>query len=123
MSERAYFDWNATAPLREEARNAVVEALGLTGNASSVHAEGRAARRLVEDARARVAALVGAEATEVVFTSGATEANMLALTPALEIAGEKAPRDRLFVSAVEHPSVLCGGRFAPEQVVGTRRRR
>ncbi len=116
MSERAYFDWNATAPLREETRAAMVEALGLTGNASSVHAEGRAARRRVEEARAQVAALVGAEAKDVTFTSGATEANMLALTPALEIAGEKSPRDRLFVSAVEHPSVLCGGRFAPEQL-------
>jgi cysteine desulfurase len=94
----------------------MVEALCPTGNASSVHAEGRAARRLVEDARAQVAALVGAEAKDVTFTSGATEANMLALTPALQTAGEKAPRDRLFVSAVEHPSVLCGGRFAPEDI-------
>ncbi len=116
MTERAYFDWNATAPLREEARAAVVEALGATGNASSVHAEGRAARRLVEDARAEVAALVGAEPKNVTFTSGATEANMLALTPALEAGREKATRDRLFVSTVEHPSVLGGGRFAPEQV-------
>ena len=79
MAERAYFDWNATAPLREEARAAMVAALGLTGNASSVHAEGRAARRLIEDARAQVAALVGAEPKNVTFTSGATEANMLAL--------------------------------------------
>jgi len=68
-----------------------------------VHAEGRAARRLVEQARAQVAELVGAEAKNVTFTSCATEANMLALTPAL---GE-----RLFVSAVEHPSVRSGGRF------------
>lgn len=116
MSERAYFDWNATAPLLEEARSAMIEALGLTGNASSVHAEGRAARRLVEDARAQVAALVGAEAKDVTFTSGATEANMLALTPALETAGEKSPRDRLFVSAVDHLSVRRGGRFAPDAV-------
>ena len=94
----------------------MVEALGLTGNASSVHAEGRAARRLVEEARAQIAALTGAEPKNVTFTSGATEANMLALTPALEAAGGKAPRDRLFVSAVEHPSVRCGGRFAPAQV-------
>jgi cysteine desulfurase len=111
MTERAYFDWNATAPLREQARAAMVTSLGLTGNASSVHAEGRAARRLVEEARAQVAALVGAEAKGVTFTSGATEANMLALTPALEIGGRKEPRDRLFVSAIEHPSVRSGGRF------------
>ncbi len=73
-----------------------------------MHAEGRAARGLVEKARAEVAALVGAQPAEVTFTSGATEANMLALHPFL---GPPPPRDRLFVSAVEHPSVLCGGRF------------
>jgi cysteine desulfurase len=116
MSERIYFDWNASAPLGEEARAAMLSALSLTGNASSVHAEGRAARRLIEDARAQVAQLVGAEAKNVTFTSGATEASMLALTPALETAAEKRPRDRLLVSAIEHPSVLCGGRFAPENV-------
>jgi len=81
-----------------------------------VHAEGRAARRLVEEARAEVAALVGADPKNVTFTSGATEANMLALTPALQVGGNKQPRDRLFVSSIEHPSVHCGGRFAPEAV-------
>jgi cysteine desulfurase len=111
MAERAYFDWNATAPLRLEARAAIVQALSLTGNASSVHEEGRSARRLVEEAREHVAQLVGAEAKGVIFTSSATEANMLALTPALEIGGRKEPRDRLFVSAIEHPSVRSGGRF------------
>lgn len=116
MTERAYFDWNATAPLRVEARAAVISALGVTGNASSVHAEGRAARRLLEDARAQVAAMAGAEPKNVTFTSGATEANVLALTPALEIGGRKEPRDRLFVSAVEHPSVRSGGRFPASAV-------
>jgi cysteine desulfurase len=116
MSERAYFDWNATAPLREQARAAVVAALGLTGNASSVHAEGRAARQIIETARDKVAKLVGAEAKNVTFTSGATEANMLALTPAIEIAGAKSLRDRLFVSAIEHPSVRSGGRFPAELI-------
>ena len=116
MSERAYFDWNATAPLRSEARAAMTAALGLTGNASSVHAEGRAARRLVEQAREQVASLAGVEAKNVTFTSGATEANMLALTPAIDVAGRKALRDRLFVSAIEHPSALCGGRFPADQV-------
>ena len=116
MSERAYFDWNATAPLRSETRAAMVAALALTGNASSVHAEGRAARRLVEEARAQVAALAGADAKNVTFTSGATESNMLALTPAIEIDGRKSLRDRLFVSAIEHPSVRSGGRFAAEQI-------
>jgi cysteine desulfurase len=116
MVDRAYFDWNATAPLRDEAREAVTAALTLTGNASSVHAEGRAARRVVEEARGRVADLTGVEARNVTFTSGATEANMLALTPAIEVGGRKEPRDRLFISAIEHPSVRSGGRFAADQV-------
>jgi len=108
-SERTYFDWNATAPLRPEARAAMLAALDGPGNPSSVHGEGRAARMLVEAARRQVAALVGgAKVNQVTFVSGATEANALALQPG--IAG------RLFVSAVEHPSVLAGGRFAQEQV-------
>ncbi len=69
MSERAYFDWNATAPLRQEARAAMVAALALTGNASSIHAEGRAARQLIEAAREKVANLAGTEAKNVTFTS------------------------------------------------------
>jgi cysteine desulfurase len=116
MADRTYFDWNATALLREEARVAVLAAMGVTGNASSVHAEGRAARSLVEHAREQVASLVGAQPKNVTFTSGATEANMLALTPAIEIGGRKEPRDRLLVSAIEHPSVRSGGRFAGERV-------
>ena len=111
-TERTYFDWNATAPLNKQARDAGLDALQLTGNASSVHAEGRAVRGLVEEAREQVAALVGAQASNVTFTSGATEANMLALTPAIEVGGRKEPRDRLFISAIEHPSVRSGGRFA-----------
>jgi cysteine desulfurase len=81
MAERSYFDWNATTPLREEARQALRDALELPGNPSSVHAEGRAARRLVEHAREQVAALVDARPADVFFTSSGTEANMLALTP------------------------------------------
>jgi cysteine desulfurase len=114
--KRSYLDWNATAPLRAEARSAMEAALALTGNASSVHAEGRAARHLIEEAREQVARLMVADAKNVIFTSGATEANMLALTPELEIAGRKEPRDRLFVSAVEHASVRSGGRFAASSV-------
>ena len=81
MTDRIYLDWNATAPLRPQARSAVAAALDLSGNPSSVHAEGRAARRVVEEARESVAALVGAEPRNVVFTSGGTEANALALAP------------------------------------------
>ncbi len=107
MPTQAYLDWNATGPLRPEAQAAVIAAMAVTGNPSSVHANGRAARRLVETAREQVAALVGAASRDVVFTSGGTEANMLALSPAL---GET-----LLVSAIEHPSVRSGGRFAATQ--------
>lgn len=116
MAERAYFDWNATAPLRPQAHAAMTTALALTGNPSSVHGEGRAARHLVETAREEVAALVGAAAKNVIFTSGGSEANMLALTPAIEVGRDRTPRDLLLVSAIEHPSVLAGGRFAPDAV-------
>ena len=74
MTGRVYLDWNATAPLRPQARAAMIAAMDVVGNPSSVHAEGRAARGLVEKARAQVAAAVGCKPTEVVFTSGATEA-------------------------------------------------
>lgn len=114
---RSYFDWNATAPLRGEARAAMQAALETTGNASSVHAEGRAARALIEQARADVAALVSAEAKHVIFTAGGTEANALALTPQIEAGSDKTPRGALLVSAVEHPSVLVGGRFASVETV------
>ena len=116
MPKRSYFDWNATAPLRDEARAAFAEALSVPGNPSSVHAEGRAARRLIEKAREEVAALVGARAGDVFFTSSGTEANMLALTPAIEVAGNKLPRSKLLLSAVEHVSVRAGGRFAREAI-------
>jgi cysteine desulfurase len=118
MRRRIYLDWNATAPLRAEARSAMLAALDVGGNASSVHAEGRAARALIETARGQVAALAGAKPSQVVFTSGATEASVLALSPNLRPAGrsvEKRPV-RLFVSAIEHPSVLEGNRFAAADV-------
>src|SRR5581483_1130003 len=111
MTQRAYFDWNATAPLRPEARAAMLAALEVIGNPSSIHAEGRAARAVIERAREQVARLVGAAAGAVTFTSGATEANTVALTPAIEASGQRQPRDRLLISAVEHTSVKSGGRF------------
>jgi cysteine desulfurase len=116
MTERVYLDWNATAPLRGEAQRALQDAAGLSGNPSSVHAEGRAARRLVEQAREEVAALVAARPADVTFTSSGTEANMLALSPAIETSAEKRPRDRLLISAIEHPSVRAGGRFRREAI-------
>jgi len=74
MTARAYLDWNATAPLRPEARAAMIRAMEVAGNPSSVHAEGRAARAVVERARTQVAQAVGCAPGEVIFTAGATEA-------------------------------------------------
>jgi cysteine desulfurase len=104
-------DANAGVPLLPEAREAMLAALGSAANASSVHAEGRAARGLVETARAEVAALAGVSSERVVFTSGATEAATLALSPRVVVAGESVRIGRLYVGATEHPSVLAGGRF------------
>lgn len=115
MRKRVYLDWNATTPLRAEARDAMAAAFDISGNPSSVHSEGRAARRLMEDARAVVAAAVGGDVRNVVFASGGTEANALALTPGLRRAGGE-PVQRLIVSAIEHPSVLAGGRFAQHSI-------
>src|ERR1700719_1488776 len=113
MANRVYLDWNATTPLRPEAKAAMAAAWELSGNPSSVHAEGRQARRLVEEARAAVADAVGAVPRNVVFTSGGTEANALALTPGLR-RGSGQPVERLLVSAIEHASVLAGGGVSPE---------
>jgi cysteine desulfurase len=99
MTGAVYLDFNATAPLRDEAASAMADALWTVGNASSIHGFGRAARARVEDARVRVAALVGAAPDGVVFTSGGTEAN----NQALRATG----RVRTIVSAVEHESVLA----------------
>ncbi len=115
MPERIYLDWNATTPLRPEARQAMAAAWELSGNPSSVHAEGRQARRLVEDSRSRVAGAVGASPRNLVFTSGGTEANALALAPGLR-RGSGLPVQRLLVSAIEHASVLSGGRFPAEAI-------
>ncbi|KFE33498.1 cysteine desulfurase family protein [Thioclava atlantica] len=79
MADRTYLDWNATTPLRAEVRAAMIAAMDVVGNPSSVHSEGRAAKALIERARAQVAAALGAEGQDVVFTSGATEAAALAL--------------------------------------------
>jgi cysteine desulfurase len=115
MPTRVYLDWNATTPLRPEARAAMVAAYDLVGNPSSVHAEGREARRLVEEARSALAAAVGALPRNVVFTSAGTEANALALSPGLR-GPSGGPVERLLVSAIEHASVLAGGRFPADRI-------
>ncbi|EKS28443.1 cysteine desulfurase family protein [Afipia felis] len=111
---RVYLDWNATAPMRSQAKAVMLQAMDLQGNPSSVHAEGRAARKIIEDARANIAKALGARSADVVFTSGGTEANALALTPGLRRNGDVATR--LIVSAIEHSSVRSGGRFPVENV-------
>lgn len=113
---RAYLDYNASAPLIPAARDAVVQALELTGNPSSVHQEGRATKAILEAARRDVATLVNAKADHVVFTSGATEAASTLLTPNY-VMGRAAMRlSRLYVSASEHPCILAGGQFHADQV-------
>ncbi len=111
---RVYLDWNATAPMRPEAKAAMLQAMDLQGNPSSIHAEGRAARKIIEDARANIAKALGARSADVVFTSGGTEANALALMPGLR--RDRDVATRLIVSAIEHSSVRSGGRFPVEDI-------
>ncbi|KZM49842.1 cysteine desulfurase family protein [Labrenzia sp. OB1] len=106
-----YLDYNAGAPLRTAARDMMIEALGDPGNASSVHGDGRKARGRIEAAREKVARLCGAGSRAVTFVSGGTEANMTVLSPVWQDRGAPVYLDKLFLSAVEHPSVMTGGRF------------
>lgn len=109
-------DWNATAPLLPAVRDVLVSALDLSGNPSSVHREGRAARAAVEGARREVAALAGAQAAHVTFTSGATEAANLVLTPEFKMGRAPVRYGHLYVSAIEHPAFREGGRFGKADV-------
>ncbi len=106
----SYLDFNATTPLQESAREAMIAAMDQLGNPSSVHRWGREARRLLETARRQIAGFSGAAASQIIFTSGGTEANALALS--------QAPQSRRAVSAIEHPSVLAHA--APEQWLAVR---
>lgn len=112
--DRIYLDYNATAPLLPAARDAMIRALDLSGNPSSIHGEGRAARYGVEQSRAHVAGLLGVRPRDVVFTSGGTETAALVLTPSLKDGGQ--PLKRLFLGAAEHACVLQGHRFAKDCV-------
>lgn len=113
---RAYLDYNASAPLLAAARAAMIAALDTAANPSSAHAEGRAARRLIENARRDVAALVNASAQHVVFTSGATEAASTLLTPDWQMGRGTVRMSRLYVCEADHPCLLNGGRFPAAQV-------
>ena len=108
---RVYLDHAATSPLRPQAREAMLAAMSALGNPSSVHAEGRAAKATIEAARAVIARGLAASARNVTFTSGATEAANLVLTPALQLVGETAPINCLLIGAGEHSAVLQGHRF------------
>ncbi|NJM30353.1 MAG: cysteine desulfurase [Rhizobiales bacterium] len=115
---RTYLDHNATSPLRREAKAAMLAALEAGGNASSIHFEGRSARKFVDDARETIARAVGAIAPMVIFTSGGTEANNLAI--------KGAGAERFLLSAIEHPSVIEAARatgkpvdFIPADLSGT----
>ncbi len=99
MKERVYLDYNATAPLRAEAREAMIAAMDVVGNPSSVHAEGRSAKGLIERARAQVAELMGCDRNDLVFTSGATEAAAMAFP---EMSGS-------MMADIEHDAVLAAG--------------
>ena len=112
---RAYLDHNATTLLHPAARASMNDALDLIGNPSSIHAEGRAARSVIETARREVAGLTGSAPDDVFFTSGGTEALNMILTP--ELASADGPIEVLFVHASEHPAVLAGHRFAADAVV------
>lgn len=111
---RAYLDWNATAPLLDEAREAFLRVSLMPGNPSSVHNEGRAIRREIETARRLVAEAVGGKAANVTFTSGATEAANLVLTPDFRMGRAPLAVSRLYVSAIEHKAVFDGGRFSAD---------
>lgn len=109
--KRTYLDFNASAPLRPEAREAMLAALDVCGNPSSVHAEGRLARAVLDEAREAVAALVNADPSEVVFTSGATEANTWALS---------APWRQIAIAGIEHDSVRApAAQIAESRKAGT----
>lgn len=98
MSDPVYLDYNATVPVKPKVIEAMAEAMADVGNPSSIHAQGRSARKRLSRAREQVAALVNASPDAVIFTSGGTEANNQALL---------ANKGSLLVSAIEHPSVLA----------------
>src|ERR1700746_89749 len=117
--KRIYLDYNATAPLHPAARAAMCAAFDLCGNASSVHAEGRAARAKIETARAEVAAFAGVAEKNVIFTSGGTEALNLVLTPNLGLEFGIKPLDMLWGGAGDPPAVLAGHRFPASELMVT----
>ena len=116
FGRRTYLDYNATSPILACARDAMMDVLDFPNNPSSVHTEGRYARKVVEQARKSLAELVDWKPANVVFCSGATEAANHLLTPFIRSAGYQIELSALLVGATEHPCVLKGGRFPSEKV-------
>lgn len=114
--ERHYFDYNASAPLLECARDSMIKALSSSGNASSVHFEGREARKYIEKARNALACLIDFKASNIVFTSGATEAANHVLSPVIRAGGNELCISQLYICATEHPCMLQGGQFASNKI-------
>ena len=117
MPRRAYLDYNASAPMLPQVIDAMNAVFAEQGNASSVHGEGRQHRKRIENARSKIADLVNCDVDGVTFTSSATEAANLALTPQIHSDGKLRAADVLYVLETEHPCVLTGGRFAAHQIV------
>lgn len=113
---RIYLDHNAGSPLRPQVKHAVIEALDMAANGSSIYQEGRKAKGLIERSRQAIAEMVGAAPSGVTFTGGGSEANSTILQPIIIEKGKPRRLDRLLVSATEHDSVFKGGSFAPEQI-------
>jgi cysteine desulfurase len=105
-AERVYMDYNATTPIDAEVAALMVEEIGLFGNASSMHGSGRLARVRVEEARERLAALVGARASGIIFTSGGSESNNTVFQTAYELGRKDPSRRKIILSAIEHPCVM-----------------
>jgi len=114
LKRQIYLDYNATTPLIASARQALIEALDIFANPSSIHTSGRQAKSLLNQARRDVAALVGAVSDGVVFTSGATEAAATLLTPHYRMGRSPLLMSHLYIGATEHPCILEGGWFSPE---------
>lgn len=115
--KRAYLDYNASAPLLAEAREAMLSALDLQGNASAVHGEGRARRAAIEAARREIAGLCNAEPSRVVLTSGASESAAHLLTPDYRMGRSPLKVSMALVAATDHPCLREGGRFGRDRLI------
>ena len=113
---QAYLDHNASAPLLDEAKSAMIATMEMDGNPSSVHGNGRALRKVIENSRALVAQSAGISPVQVIFTSGATEAAQHALGRQIRNGNSRHTLSHLYISSIEHPCVLAGGRFGHDQV-------